>query len=145
MVQSFSLRCILTRMRLWSYRSAEPASPKAGTPDAPPSGEAEQHPTERDLQGLREWVLTQQWLQQHAVAGAGALGAAAALPGELRAAAAGSAAAVAMQAGAAAAGQAPQGRQQQPLWDLEQRALQVLQQAQQQAQQAQQQDPAQPR
>ena len=138
MVQSFSLRCILTRMRLWSYRSAEPASPKAGTPDAPPSGEAEQHPTERDLQGLREWVLTQQWLQQHAVAGA-----AAALPGDARAAAPGAAAAAAaaMQA-AAGAEQAPQDREQQPLWDLEQRALQVLQQAQQQAQQAQQQDPS---
>lgn len=37
----------------------------------------EEHPTERELQGLREWLLTQQWLQQqhHAEpAGGGAAG-----------------------------------------------------------------------
>jgi hypothetical protein len=35
------------------------------------AGGSEEHPTQRELDNLREWVLTQQWLQQQALGDAG--------------------------------------------------------------------------
>ena len=34
-------------------------------------GEGEQHPTQRELDHLRDWVMAQQWLQQQALGGEG--------------------------------------------------------------------------
>lgn len=57
---------VLNRMReVASCRYEEPSICAVRSALEPHSSVQEDHPTERELQGLREWVLTQQWLQQH--------------------------------------------------------------------------------
>jgi activator-of-BECN1-regulated-autophagy protein 1 len=45
----------------------------SGSGAAGARGEAEQHPSQRELDSLRQWVMTQQWLQQQALGGGGML------------------------------------------------------------------------
>ena len=55
-------------------RAAAPPADAAGAADAHGGGQgsgAEVHPTQRELDSLRDWVTTQQWLQQQALGGGG--------------------------------------------------------------------------
>lgn len=45
------------------------AAAAGGAADA--RGDQEQHPSQRELDNLRQWVMTQQWLQQQALGGGG--------------------------------------------------------------------------
>lgn len=46
---------------------AEPSTVAAAA--GGPAGAPDQHPTQRELDNLRQWVVTQQWLQQQALGG----------------------------------------------------------------------------